>query len=97
MRRIPIPLLLIVAIFCTAAAYVKSDDAKWADLASSGQDFQAIALEPIFFLDGEGHKALLLGDSFSGCKWMLRVYLGSPRLSFLVISNLKQRQPILRC
>jgi hypothetical protein len=73
MRRIPIPLLLIVAIFCSVAAYVKSDDAKWADLVSSGQDLQAIALEQIFFLEGEGYKALLLGDSFSGCKWMLRL------------------------
>jgi hypothetical protein len=97
MTRVPIHLLLIVAIFCTVAVYVKSDDATWTAVVSSDPDLQVIALEPTSFLDGEDYKALHFGDSFSGYKWILRLCLVSPHLSFSQISGLKQGQPILRC
>jgi hypothetical protein len=96
MTRVPIHLLLIVAIFCAVAVCVKSDDATWADV-SSDPDLQVIALEPTSFLDGEDCKAAHFGDSFSGYKWILRLYLVSPQLSFSQRSSLKQGQPILRC
>jgi len=96
MARIP-NLLLIMAIFCTVAVCLKSDDAKWADIVSSDPDFQVIALEPTSFLDGEDYKALHFGDLFSEYKWMPRLYLLSPHLSFYQISSLKQGHPILRC
>ena len=97
MNRVPIHLLLIVAIFCTVAVYVKSVDTTGTDVVSSDPVLQVIALEPTSFLDGEGYRPLHFGDSFSGCKWILRLYLVSPHLSFSQISSLKQGQPILRC
>lgn len=95
--RISTHLLLIVAISCTVAVYLKSDNAKYAGAVSSDPDLQLIALEPTFFLDGEDYKTLHLGDLFSEYKWMPRLYLLSPLLSFSQISSLKQGQPILRC
>ena len=95
--RIPIHLLLIVAIFCTVAVYLKSADAKWSDVVSSDQDLQVVALEPTSFWEGEDYKALHFGDLFCEYKWMSRFYLLSPLLSFSQISSLKQGQPILRC
>jgi len=77
--------------------YLKFDDATCADGFSPDPDLQVIALEPTFFLDGEDHKALHFGDLFSEYKWMPRLYLLSPLLSFSPISSLKQGQPILRC
>lgn len=89
--------LLIVAVLCTAAEYVKSDDAKWADVASSGPNLQVIALEPTSPFDGEESKAPQLGGSFGGFKWMPSLCLVSRHLPFFPIPNLKQRQPVLRC
>jgi len=96
MTRIP-NLLLIVAFFFTVAVYLKSDDAKWADVVSADPDLQVIALEPTSFSDGEDHKAAHFGELFCEYKWMLRLYLLSPLLSFSQISSLKQGQPVLRC
>lgn len=95
--RIPIHLLLIVAIFCTVAVCLKSDDATWAGIVSSDPDLELVAFEPTSFLDGENYEALEFGDLFSGHKWMPRLYLLSHLLSFSQISSLKQGQPILRC
>lgn len=95
--RIPIHLLLIVAIFCTVAVYLESDNVKCADVVSSDPDLQVIASEPTSFLDGEDYKTLHFGDLFRECKGMPRLYLLTPLLSFSQISSLKQGQPILRC
>jgi len=96
MARIPY-LLLIVAISCAVAVYSESDDAKSSDVVSADPDLQVIALEPTSFLDGEDYRALHFGDLFSEYKWMPRLYLLSPHLSFSQISSLKKGQPILRC
>lgn len=96
MARIP-NLLVIVALFFAVSVYYRSDDVKSTDVVSANPDPQAIPLEPTSFSDGEDYEAAHFGELFCEYKWMSRLYLLSPFLTFSQISSLKQGQPVLRC